>query len=52
MGVQIENYKREEIQIKKESTELLENYLKTLDDLNIANKKIKTSEERKVKTYY
>ena len=33
----------------KESTELPENYL---DDLNFAIKKVKISEERKVKTYY
>ena len=39
----------EEIQRKKEYTELLENHLKTSDDLNVANEKIKTFEERKVK---
>ena len=33
----------------KESTELPENYL---EDLNVTLKKIKISEERKVKTYY
>ena len=50
MDIQIKNFKREkmieEIHRKKESTELLENYLKTLDDLNVANEKIKTLEEK------
>ena len=49
----MKNFKRdkmlEEIQIKKGSAELLENYLKTMDDLNVANEKIKTFEERNVK---
>ena len=47
------NFKREktieDYQIKKESPELLRNYVKILDDLNVANRKIKTFEERKVK---
>ena len=55
-NVHITNFERErihtDIKRKKESTELLENYLKTLDDLNDANKKIKTFEEIKVKSYY
>ena len=57
-NVQITNYERERIHTdikrkrKKESTELLENYSKTLDDLKVSNKKIKTFEERKVKSYY
>ena len=57
-NVQITNFEHERIHTdikrkrNKESTELLENYLKTLDDLNVANKKIKTFEERKVKSYY
>ena len=53
MDVQIKNFKREkmieEIHRKKESAELLENYVKTLDDLNIANEKIKTFQEKNVK---
>ena len=56
MDVLIKNFKREkmidEIQRKKESTEILENYVKILDDLNSANKKIKILEERKAKLYY
>ena len=49
MDVQMKNFKPEEIPIKKESAELLENYVKTLDDLNIANEKIKTFQEKNVK---
>ena len=56
MDVRIKNFKREkmidEIQRKKEYTELLEKYVKTLDDLNAANENIKKFEERKAKLYY
>ena len=56
MDVQIRNFKREkmivEIQRKKESSELLENYMKILDDLDVAKEKIKKFEEIKVKSYY
>ena len=56
MDVQIKNFKREimivDIQRKRESSELQENYMKISDDLDVANEKIKKFKEIKVKSYY
>ena len=49
MGVQMKNFELKRIHSdnkrKKQSDKLLEKYLKSLDDLNVANEKNKTFEE-------